>query len=138
MMGRAVGMMNSSPHAAKQRWNAANYTQVKASVKPWLAEAFKEACLASGASMASVLAEFMASYSRQPKRAAPSVDPYATRKMRRKAVQSIIAQMELLALAEECYRDHIPENLKGSVRYEDADRSVATAYDAIDLLNEIY
>jgi len=46
--------------------------------------------------------------------------------------------MESLALAEECYRDNIPENLRGSVRYEEADQSVDTAYEAIDLLREIY
>jgi len=130
--------MTNSSNASKQRWNAVNYTQVKISVRPELAAAFKSACAESGASMASVLAGFMASYTQFHAKRDPPVDPYATRKLRRRAVESLISQMESLALAEESYRDNIPENLRSSIRYEDADRSVDAAYEAIDRLREIY
>jgi len=130
--------MANPSNASKQRWNATNYTQVKISVKPELAVAFKAACAASGASMASILSGFMASYSQNPVKYGPPADPYATRKLRRRAVDAIISQMESLAFAEERYRDNMPENLHGSLRYEEADRSVDTAYEAIDRLHDIY
>jgi len=53
-------------------------------------------------------------------------------------VDAIISQMESLAIAEERYRDNMPENLHGSLRYEDADRSVDAANEAIERLREIY
>ena len=130
--------MSNPSNASKQRWNAGNYTQVKINVRPVLASAFKSACAEAGASMASVLAGFMASYSQFPAKRYPLVDPYATRKLRRRAVEALISQMESLALAEESYRDNIPENLRGSIRYEDSDRSVDVAHEAIDRLREIY
>jgi len=101
--------MSDTSNASKQRWNALNYTQVKISVRPELAAAFKSACAEAGASMASVLAGFMASYSQFPAKRDPLVDPYATRKQRRRAVEALISQMDSLALAEESYRDNIPE-----------------------------
>jgi hypothetical protein len=130
--------MPNPSNASKQRWNAANYVQVKVSVKPELAAAFKAACAMAGASMASVLSGFMTGYSQHPSKRNPPTDPYATRKQRRRAVEAIISQMELLTLAEECYRDNIPENLKNSVRYENADQSVDAAYEAIDRLRDVY
>jgi len=137
-MEGAVKAMPNPSNASKQRWNAKNYVQVKVSVKPELAAAFKAACTAAGASMASVLSGFMASYCQHPAVQGPPDDPYATRGLRRRAVEGFICKMESLALAEERYRDNIPENLRGSARYEEADRSVDAAYEAIDLLREVY
>ena len=125
-------------NASKQRWNSKNYVQIKISVKTELAASFKTACAVADASMASVLSGFMSSYCQHPVSRKLPADPYATRKQRRRALADLICQMESLALAEECYRDNIPENLRGSVRYEEADQSVDTAYEAIDLLREIY
>jgi len=130
--------MPNPSNASKQRWNAGNYTQVKISVRPELAAAFKAACAEAGSSMASVLAGFMANYSQHPVKRDPPADPYATRKLRRQAVGALISQLESLALAEERYRDNIPENLRGSVRYEEAVRSVDAACEAIELLHDIY
>ena len=135
---RTVNTMPNQSNASKQRWNSANYVQVKVNVKPELAAAFKDACAAAGASMASVLSGFMADYSNHQTAGAPPSDPYATRKLRRRAMKSFISELESLTLAEERYRDKIPENLQGSVRYEDADRCVDTAHEAIDLLREMY
>lgn len=133
-----MSTMPNPSNASKQRWNSANYTQVKVSVKPELAAAFKAACAAAGASMASTLSGFMANYSQHPAKHDPPLDPYATRRQRRRILDAIISQMDSLAIAEECYRDKIPENLRGSVRYEDADRCVDAANEAIERLREIY
>jgi hypothetical protein len=133
-----MNTMSNSSNASKQRWNSENYAQVKVSVKPELAAEFKGACKAAGASMASVLSSFMASYSQHIIKHEPSGTPYATRRLRRRAVEAIISPMESLALAEERYRDNIPENLQGSIRYEEAERSVDAAYEAICLLRDIY
>ena len=130
--------MPSTSNASEQRWNSAHYKQVKISVAPYLAAAFKETCVAAGASMASVLSDFMAGYCERPVNQAPPVDPYATRKLRRRAVEAMISQMELLTLAEERYRDNIPENLQGSARYDEANRCVDAANEAIEYMREIY
>ena len=130
--------MSSAANRAKTKWNAKNYVQVKASVEPGIAAAFKEACAASGVSMASALSEFMSNYSKHAAVQGPQKDPHATRRLRKRSLESYIAQIESLALAEEGYRDNIPENLKGSIRYEEADRSVAIGNEAIDLLREMY
>jgi hypothetical protein len=123
---------------SKQRWNSAHYTQLKVSVNPELAAAFKKACAEAEVSMASVLSEFMAAYSQSAQAPKPAADIYATRRLRRKAVNAIIAQLEELTLAEERCRDNIPENLQGSKRYDDAEQSISSAYGAIELLREIY
>jgi regulator of PEP synthase PpsR (kinase-PPPase family) len=123
---------------SKQRWNTAHYKQVKVAVDPELAAEFKNACAAAEVSMASVLSEFMASYSGRPATQKSTDDPYATRKRRRDAVNAMIAALTELTYAEERYRDNIPANLQNSSRYEDAEQSISAAYDTIELLGEIY
>jgi hypothetical protein len=136
---RAVNAMPNSSNESKQRWNASNYKQVKFCLKPDIAAAFKAACAEHEVSMASVLSTYMAAYSQTPCAGRnPPVTPYATRRMRRGAVKTIIKQMEQIVLAEEHYRDSIPENLQGGMRYEAADQSVDTMYEVIDLLNDVY
>jgi len=105
---------------------------------PETADAFKAACAAAGVSMASVLSKFMADYSQTPIKSKTSNDIFATRRKRRGVIKDIISQMEQLALAEERYRDNIPENLQNSKTYDAADQSVSVLYEIIDLLGEIY
>jgi len=136
---RMVGSMPNPSNESKQRWNASNYTQVKLSVKPDIAASFKAACAANEVSMASVLSAFMGEYSHAPNNGKkPSVAPFANKRLRRGAVKAVIKQMEQIVLAEEHYRDSIPENLQGGVRYEAADQSIDIMYEVIDLLNDIY
>ena len=65
-------------------------------------------------------------------------------KIRRKNLQSIIDQLEELKSSleelqseEEEYRDNMPENLKGSERYEQADEASGSLSGAVDNLEEV-
>jgi hypothetical protein len=60
--------MGKTSNETKARWNAAHYTQVKVSVKPEVAEAFKNRCRADGVSMAAELSRFMSGMTLKPKR----------------------------------------------------------------------
>jgi len=104
--------------------------QVKITVDAAIAQAFKETCRQCGVSMANVLSCFMAGYSQ---RAAPvEVKDYTTRKKRRKAIQSIVAELALIKGSEEQYRDRIPGNLQGSSVYEKAEELVSLLDETIE------
>jgi hypothetical protein len=55
--------LSSSANKAKTKWNVEHYKQVKVSVNPAVAAAFKFVCESAGVSMAGVLSSFMAQYS---------------------------------------------------------------------------
>jgi len=57
-----VKRLFKTSNTVKDRWNASHYTQIKVSVNPDTATAFKEACAVNGVSMASILSEFMDEY----------------------------------------------------------------------------
>jgi len=122
---------------AKKRWNAKNYAQIKAHIDPELASAFKAACAASGMSIAGVLAQFMAEYSKAADKRKPAPD-YSTRRQRRSAVKCFVQQLEKVKDAEEQCRDNIPENLQDSVVYETADEYVSHLDEVIELMGSIY
>ena len=128
--------MSNPSNNIRDRWNAAHYAQVKVSVKPDLAADFKAACAANGVSIASVLSGFMAKYTKTAPK--PKADPYGNRRRRRKLVAGIIAQMEQLIVAEETYKDSVPENLQGAKWHEAAEHSLAVMQEIIDLLHDIY
>jgi len=112
---------------SKQQWNAKNYTQLKFSIAPTLADAFKIACNAANVSMTSVVVEFMTKYLKLA--AAKRSDfKYKTKKQRRDAIKRIIQSLESIKNAQEHSRDNIPENLQGSTYFEEA----------IELLTNIY
>jgi hypothetical protein len=112
-------------------------TQVKISVTPDLAAAFKNACIDSNVSMASVLSRFMAGYCQSAVVDKPSQN-YSTRRHRRAVIGRIAKQLEMIKEAEERYMENIPENLRGSVRYEDADNTVSMIGEALDMLVSAY
>jgi hypothetical protein len=96
------GELSKTTAAAKEDWNAAHYTQVKISVKPEIAAAFKSACAAGGASMAGVLSRCMSEYAGiAVKLAALPVD---TRPNRRQAVRKIAQLIKAIRDAEEVTR----------------------------------
>ena len=130
--------MSKPSNSVKDSWNAAHYKQLKLSVNTDLAAEFKVACADKGISMASVLSEFMADYCQMPLKAPTTGKPFDTRRKRRNAVKNIIAQLEQLVLAEESYRDNIPENLQGSMRYDAAQQSLDQLQEAVGLLEEAY
>ena len=113
------------------------YTQVKISVEPELASIFKAACVKANESMANVLKKHMTTYSQAVSKAkAPT--GVATRRQRRAAVKGLITQLEIIRLAEEGYRDRIPENLQGSSVYNNADEAIALMEEAAEILASVY
>lgn len=121
----------------RKEWNAANYKQIKADVPPELADEFRAACTASGEPVRQVLLRLISGYARAPQNAkkAVRIEPdYSTRGKRRKAAAEILDQLTELLEAEEAYRDNIPENLQGSIRYEAAEQAVESLTEAVSAL----
>jgi len=131
--------LSRAANRAKTKWNAKNYSQVKVSVDPEIAAAFKTACGIAGHSMASVLSQFMAHYSATMKKSnSTTEDDVSTRGKRRKLVQAYTQRLERVRAAEENYMSNIPVNLQGSIRYEAAEQSVSVMDEVIERLGEIY
>ena len=87
--------MTKAANRAKTRWNAANYRQIKVSVDPAMAAAFREACAAAGVSMASVLTNYMAQYAKTATVGAlATAGPLDSKRKRRNVVASLARQME--------------------------------------------
>jgi hypothetical protein len=128
--------MKATSTGSKDCWNKENYTQIKVSVCPEVAGAFKAACVASGVSMASVLGAFMSAYA--GKTVSTSAKRPANRRQRRKELVAIIKGLEQIRSGEEAYRDNIPENLSGSIVFDSADQSAALLDEALALLHEVY
>jgi hypothetical protein len=138
---------------AKQRWNAAHYTQVKVSVNPNIAAAFKATCAENGNSQAYVLSTFMSDSSRstEHERSSPAeeVRPLSssktettgsleTRKKRRAAVKEIAARLEDVLAAEERFYDNVPDNLQGAKWHEASETSISAMQEVLELLFDIY
>ena len=111
------------------------YTQLKVSVEPTLAESFKLACKASGASMADVLSRHMALYSGVDRPDKPP--PLSTKRQRRAAVAKFAQQLARVRDSEARYRDRIPDNLQNSTVFEAADLWVSVLDDVLDLLESL-
>jgi len=130
--------MGKTSNEVKQRFNEAHYVQLKVSVKPRIAAAFKEKCNENGVSMAGVLSQYMAIYSGTAAKNSLPLIKTKTRPDRRESVKSLIARLEQLRDAEEAYMDNIPENLQSSPNFEAAEDSVAALSDALELLQNAY
>ena len=134
--------MTKAANNAKTRWNAAHYKQVKVYVDTDTAAMFKAACESAGASMSSVLSSFMAQYSGLPakggKKVLAGAGPFSTKHKRRKLVDAMVGQLELIRDAQEASMDNIPENLRGADAYEAAQESIELMDQAIDLLSTVY
>lgn len=128
------------PQTAKDRWNTAHYKQMKFSLSPTIAEAFKSVCEKHGLSMASVIAKFMCDYceidSLAPKK--KNQDKTATRRLRRKEMQEIIATVTALLNAEAGSLDRMPENFRDSNIHAETERIVEALEIAIESLEEVY
>jgi hypothetical protein len=129
--------MGKTSNEAKRHWNEAHYTQIKASVDPKLAEAFKSACGANGVSHASVLSDLMSKYAGTP-RVRPAYTVGDTRRRRRKEVGAMISRLECILAAETASMENTPENLQGSERYEETERIVTALCETADMLREVY
>ena len=112
------------------------YTQVKISISPALAAAFKVACATSNVSMAAKLSEFMKDF--VDFSASHDVMPqYTTLRRRRVAIRDIIRQLNCIKHAQERCRDNIPENLQNSSIFDTAESYISSIDEAIDILGSI-
>jgi hypothetical protein len=111
--------------------------QVKVSVDPQTASAFKKACMDSNVSMAAELSRFMAGYAGSPvkQKAAPD---YSTGRQRRQAIKAIINRLSCIKVCEEKVRDNMPENLQGSTVHDAAEEAVSSLEEAIDVLSDFW
>ena len=132
--------LSQSANQSKTKWNAANYTQVKAYVDPEIAKAFKAACEASGVSMNRELTRFMASYCDIKTRAKPvkATDFISTNRKRRKKHDELISQLMLLRDAQEYANDNVPENLRNTENFANSEERVSKMDEAIEILDGIY
>jgi hypothetical protein len=130
--------MGRTSNEAKQRWNDRHYTQLKVSVSPELAAAFKAKCIGEGVSMASEITRFMTAKTSGGRPLAPSSLPYETRQKRRKAISKMILALEDIMACEQGYLDRIPANLQTSSLYDAAVETVEVLVDALDKLSEAY
>jgi hypothetical protein len=106
--------------------------QIKFTIDADIVAAFKARCVSTGASMTSVIREWM-STQRTIKDSAPKI---RTRPQRRKAVSEIIGLLNEIFEMEEQYRDSIPEQF--AERYEQSDHTCEQLADAISLLEEAF
>jgi hypothetical protein len=112
-----------------------DYTQVKVSIDPVLANAFKEACRASGVSMASVLSDYMADFSRVDKK--HKQGSLTTRRQRKTAIKRFSEQLCMIRDAEEAYLGNVPENFQGSVVTERAENFISLLEDVLEILDSV-
>ena len=116
----------------------ASPVQVKVSVKPEVATAFKVACAVNDVSMTSALSAFMIQYANIADDKRGYSANLSTRRQRRTYLQGLIRQLERVRNNEELYRDNIPDNLQNGGAYEAAERCVSVLDEALDLLASAY
>jgi hypothetical protein len=124
--------MGATSSQSKQRWNADHYTQVKVSVAPDIAAAFKAKCQHNGVSMTSEISRFMSAEN------PTDPTPFNSRQKRRKALRGILDTLSNIRDAEQRYQDNIPQNLQNSKLYDAAENAISVLQDSIDLLSEAY
>ena len=130
--------MGKTSNKVKDKWNSANYTQIKAAVRPEIAAAFKAACQANNVSMNSELSKFMEGSGAAVSASKSEKDLLASRGGRRKLLGTLMEQLERIKDAEEEYKENIPENLQGSVRYENAEQAIEALEEALEALYRAY
>jgi len=131
--------MGGAANRAKARWNTTNCAQVKVSVDPEVAAAFKAACAAGGVSMAGVLSQFMSGYGAAAKVREPTIPgSLSTRRKRRKATVDVASRLEMIREAETASHENVPENLRGAEAYEATEDIISALDEAIELLGSIY
>jgi hypothetical protein len=132
--------MSNASTAAKQRWNKAHYSEIKASLKKDAVEQFKAKCKDNGSSIAGALTALMSEYCGRTLelKARKKAPPYDTRPKRRKAASNIVGQLDEILQSETAYRENIPPNLQESIRAEASDNSIEKLGEALDALLEAY
>jgi hypothetical protein len=113
-----------------------DYTQVKISVDSQIAAAFKSSCSTSGVSMASVLSQYMATYSAASAKNASALS-LSTKRQRRAAIAKVILHLQNILHSEEAYRDRIPDNLQSSSVFDAAEHWVDILENVVDSLTSL-
>ena len=113
----------------------AKLAQVKVSVAPDIAAAFKAVCAVSNVSMAAEISRFMADYANGSVKYKDAPN-YLTRRHRRTAVKAMVKGLEQIRACEERVRDRTPDNLQASSAYEATEDAISTLEAAIDALSE--
>jgi hypothetical protein len=111
-------------------------TQVKVSVNPEIAAAFKKACSDANVSMAAELTRFMSDYANGAAKQKAATD-CSTRRKRRALIKRSIAEFERIRAAEERMIDNAHENLREAPIYETAELYISILEDVIEQLGEI-
>jgi len=133
--------MQDNHYESRKRWNAANYKQINIAVAPTLAESFRVTCEKNRVPMREVLVGFITTYTTTAPAPAPikqNDKGYNERRIRRKSVDAIINQLEMIRDAEDTYKENMPENLRNSSRYEAAEQAVGALDGAIEILMEVF
>jgi hypothetical protein len=94
---------------------------------------FKEKRTNAGVSMSSEISGSMSGQNSGKTQAPPE-----TRQLRRKALKTLVQQLESIMGAEQRYMENIPENLQNSRMYESAEQSVSALEEALCILAEVY
>ena len=123
--------MGKTSNQAKQQWNAKNYVQLKISIAPDIAAAFKAKCTASGVSVTSELTRLMGGKPASNRIQKPTVDMYRTRRLRRNGLELLMAHLEVMRDAEQDYLNAMPDNLDTSPMHEAAEQTVSALDDAL-------
>lgn len=132
--------MGNAANNAKTKWNAANYTQIKAYVAPDIAAEFKDKCATGNVSMNSVLSQFMVEYCEKQisKKPAKNTDFLSTSKKRRKKFDEILDQLKQIRDAQEHANENVHENFRNTDSFEDSEERVIRLDEAIEILDDIY
>ena len=126
--------MGKTSNQSKQQWNDRNYVQMKISIAPGIAAAFKAKCAASGVSVTSELTRLMGGKSANRRIQKPNADMYRTRRLRRSSLEVLIEHIEAMRDAEQYYLDAMPDNLGTSPMHDAAEEIVSALDDALDSL----
>ncbi|MCL1982499.1 MAG: hypothetical protein FWG53_05315 [Clostridiales bacterium] len=133
--------MGTAATRAKQKWNEGHYTVVRAAMDPELAAGLKKRCKDEGVSVASVITGLVMGHlgtEAPPPKGKPPKKAPGSRGQRNRELWRHIVAIEEICGSEEEYMCNIPENLQGSIRYENAENSVERMLSAIEELKEAY
>jgi hypothetical protein len=132
--------MINAANRAQTKWNAANYTQIKAYVAPDVASAFKAACASAGVSMNSVLSQFMAGYCglQTSRKASDKADFTSSNRKRRKKHEELLSQFIQMRDEQESANDNVHENFRNTENFEASEERAAKMDEVIEILEGIY
>ena len=130
--------MGKTSNQAKQQWNAKNYVQIKISIAPDIAAAFKAKCAVSGVSVASELTRLMGGKPTGNRIQKPAADMYRTRRLRHNGLKLLINHLEFMRDAEQDYLEAIPANLTTSPMHEAAEHTVSALDEALNILCDAF